>query len=383
MDQNIFFTPSEFVAVINQTFEYSYPIVTVEGELTEFRVSKNRWVYFKLQDEEASVSFFGTVYHLPGPLEDGLNIRVVGAPRLHPRFGFSVNVQSMMPVGEGSLKKAADLLRQQLEKEGLFAPERKRPLPRLPVSVGLITAANSAASADFIKILNERWGGLAIHLADVYVQGDKAPLQIVRAIEYFNSHKEQPEILVITRGGGSAEDLAAFNDERVVRAVAASRIPTLVAIGHEVDISLAELAADQRASTPSNAAQLLVPDKHNELLHLKTHATTLSRFIKVAYENEALGLQGIGESLRTIVNNLVLAERDRLKASRKLALLYDPYGALKRGYALISKGAVHITRVTQVKPGDSLAIRLQDGTITSIADKISKKGKAQSAQENA
>jgi exodeoxyribonuclease VII large subunit len=370
--QDVVFTPAEFVAVINQTLEFSYPIVTIEGELSEFRVSKNRWVYFKLQDEEASVSFFGTVYQLSGPLEDGLNIRVVGTPRLHPRFGFSVNVQSMMPVGEGSLKKAADLLRLKLEKEGLFDPERKRPLPRLPVSVGLITAANSAASADFIKIINERWGGIKVYLADVYVQGDKAPPQIARAIEYFNSHEEQPEILVITRGGGSAEDLAAFSDERVVRAVAASRIPTLVAIGHEVDISLAELAADQRASTPSNAAQLLVPDKHNELLHLKTHRVNLDRFIKSAYDNEILGLRGVGESLRSIINNLISSERERLQASRKLALLYDPDGALRRGYALVSKEAKLIKSVSQVQAGDALTLRLRDGTIAATADKISK-----------
>jgi exodeoxyribonuclease VII large subunit len=281
-------------------------------------------------------------------------------------------VQSMMPVGEGSLKKAADLLRLKLEKEGLFDPERKRPLPRLPVSVGLITAANSAASADFIKIINERWGGIKVYLADVYVQGDKAPPQIARAIEYFNSHEEQPEILVVTRGGGSAEDLAAFSDERVVRAVAASRIPTLVAIGHEVDISLAELAADQRASTPSNAAQLLVPDKHNELLHLKTHRVNLDRFIKSAYDNEILGLRGVGESLRSIINNLISSERERLQASRKLALLYDPDGALRRGYALVSKEAKLIKSVSQVQAGDALTLRLRDGTIAATADKISK-----------
>jgi exodeoxyribonuclease VII large subunit len=370
--QDVILTPAEFVAVINQTLEFSYPIVTVEGELSEFRISKNRWVYFKLQDEEASVSFFGTVYQLPGPLEDGLNIRVVGVPRLHPRFGFSVNVQSMMPVGEGSLKKAADLLRQKLEKEGLFDTERKRILPRLPARVGLITAANSAASADFIKIINERWGGITIYMADVYVQGDKAPAQIASAIEYFNSHKEQPEVLVITRGGGSAEDLAAFSDERVVRAVAASRIPTLVAIGHEVDISLAELAADQRASTPSNAAQLLVPDKHNELLHLKTHRLNLDRFVKSAYDNEILGLRGMGETLQTILSNLISSERERLKANRKLALLYDPNGALRRGYALISKEAKHIKSVGQVRAGDTLTLRLRDGTIAATANKVSK-----------
>jgi exodeoxyribonuclease VII large subunit len=232
--EGLILSPSEFVALLNQTLEAAYSLVIIEGELSEFRVSKSRWVYFNLKDDQSSVKFFGTVYNLPGPLEDGLNVQVIGSPRLHPRFGFSVNIQSITPVGEGSIKKAADLLHAKLEAEGLFAPERKRPLPLVPQTIGLITAAGSAGYSDFIKILNERWGGVQISLADVYVQGQQAPPQIVRAIEYFNELPVLPEVLVITRGGGSLEDLASFNDERVIRAVAASRIPTLVAVGHEL-----------------------------------------------------------------------------------------------------------------------------------------------------
>src|SRR5581483_12363015 len=157
MPTEIIFTPADFIAALNQTLEFAYPSVVIEGELSNFRVSKNRWVYFDLKDELASVPLFGTVYSLPGPLEDGLTIRVVGMPRMHPRFGFSVNFQSILPVGEGSLKKAADLLLQKLSAEGLFEPERKRPLPQIPETIGLVTAAGSAAAADFEKILNERW----------------------------------------------------------------------------------------------------------------------------------------------------------------------------------------------------------------------------------
>ena len=141
----IIYSPTDFVAVINQTLEYAYPRVTIEGELANFRVSKNRWVYFDLKDENANVSFFGTIYQLPGPLEDGLMVRAIGLPRLHPRFGFSVTLESLVPVGEGALKKASDLLHKKLEKEGLFAPERKRSLPLTPQRIGLITAAKSAA----------------------------------------------------------------------------------------------------------------------------------------------------------------------------------------------------------------------------------------------
>ncbi|HZM63792.1 MAG TPA: exodeoxyribonuclease VII large subunit, partial [Candidatus Saccharimonadales bacterium] len=164
-------TVSEFVALVNQTLEYAYPNVTITGELANFRVSKNRWVYFDLKDTESSIKCFGTVYQLPGPLEDGIMLAVKGAPRLHPLYGFSVNVLSMTPVGEGSIKKAAALLQAKLTAEGLFDAERKRPLPHPPYSIGLITSAESAAYRDFMKILNARWGGVTVTLADVQVQG--------------------------------------------------------------------------------------------------------------------------------------------------------------------------------------------------------------------
>lgn len=369
MDE-IVFTPSDFIAALNQTLEFSYPHATIEGELSNFRVSKNRWVYFDLKDEQASLSFFGTVYALPGPLEDGLTVRVTGSPRLHMRFGFSVNVRSIHPVGEGSLKRAADLLAKKLAAEGLFDPERKRPLPYAPATVGLITAKNSAAAADFIKILNERWGGMKVLLADVYVQGDKAPHQIESALRHFNQMSVTPEVLVLTRGGGSTEDLAAFSDERVVRAVAASRIPTLVAIGHEVDISLAELAADQRASTPSNAAQLLVPDRRHELSNLRSQASALKGYLKSAYANENQRLGGYKSALESGLKNLIAGEQQKLAATRRLALLYDPMNALRRGYALVNIDGRTVRTVKDVKTGDRLSIQLHDGTITANAEKI-------------
>src|SRR6185369_6914352 len=145
MDNQLIFGVSDFVAYLNQTLEIAYPYVTIEGELTNFRVSKNRWVYFDLKDDESSVKFFGTVYTLPGPLEDGMVVRVSGSPRLHQQYGFSVNFQTIQPVGEGALRRAADLLAAKLEAEGLFAPERKRFLPYPPARIALITAGGSAA----------------------------------------------------------------------------------------------------------------------------------------------------------------------------------------------------------------------------------------------
>jgi len=361
--EGLVLTPTDFVALVNQTLEFAYPTVVIEGELANFRIAKNRWVYFSLKDDVSTVQFFGTVYQMPGPLQDGLSVRVVGSPRLHARFGFSVNVTALSAVGEGSIKKAADLLLAKLQAEGLFAPERKRTLPLAPETIGLITAGNSAAYADFIKILAERWGGVEIQFTDVYVQGNQAPGQIVRAIEYFNQLASPPEVLVVTRGGGSAEDLAAFSDERVVRAVAASRIPTLVAVGHEVDESLAEIAADARASTPTNAAQVVVPDRAHELSNLRIKKDGLSVEVLELANLQAAATQMGREYLTAQVSRLLAIEAERLSAYRRLAALFDPAAALKRGYAIVRKGGKLITKTTQVKIGDSLALHLGDGKL--------------------
>lgn len=355
---DVVFSVSDFVGVLNQTLEHAYPNVVIVGELANFRVSKNRWVYFDLKDEYASVRFFGTVYMLPGPLEDGMMLQVRGNPRLHPLYNFSVNVLSIQPVGEGSLKKAAALLEAKLKVEGLFAPERKRPLPYPPQRVGLIASSESAAYADFVKIMNERWGGVSIDLADVQVQGESAPGQIVRAIEYFNAHAQPPEVLIITRGGGSAEDLAAFNTEQVTRAVAASRIPTMVAIGHEVDISLAELAADQRASTPSNAAQLLVPDRHQELAGLTAYKTNLQTALQQLLRRQKEGLRVSQDQLSQAAQRLFEAHRQRLEQARRLLGLLNPEAALKRGYALVRSEGKIVTPTTKLMVGQDVSITL-------------------------
>jgi len=368
-------TPTDFVAFLNQTLEYAYPQVTIEGELSNFKVSKNRWVYFDLKDKLSSVSFFGAVTSLPGPLEDGLKVRVVGAPRLHQRFGFSINFRSITPVGEGALKKVADLLRQKLQVEGLFAPERKRPLPELPSLIGLVTAASSAACADFVKILNERWGGIEVLLIDTLVQGDRAPTQLVLAIEHLNSLPRMPEVLVITRGGGSADDLAAFDDERVVRAVSASRVPTLIAIGHETDESLAELAADKRASTPSNAAASLTPDRQAELASLKSLSSSLSRTLVDAHKATLERTNDLAQRLSGAIKNLLSSEFERLTAATRLAKTYDPHAALRRGYAIVSKNGRHVGSIAGLKIGDKLAIKLSGGTISSEVQQVKTDGR--------
>ncbi len=361
--EDVVLTPVDFVALLNQTLEFAYPRVVISGELANFRVSKNKWVYFDLKDEYASVKFFGTVYQLSGPLEDGLLLEVSGSPRLHPQYGFSVTVQAMRPVGEGSIKRAAALLEAKLAAEGLFDPERKRSLPYPPKRIGLIASKESAAYHDFIKILNERWGGVTVELADVQVQGEPAVSQIISALEYFSGHAEPVDVVVITRGGGSPEDLAAFSTEQVTRAVAASRIPTLVAIGHEIDISLAELAADQRASTPSNAAQLLVPDKHQLLEQFLARRRELSQLIGQMLDSVQREYVSYSQYLSDAISKTTEDAKSRLSLKKQVLSVLDPSAALRRGYAIIRIRTGILRSVKQTKSGDPLEITLADGNI--------------------
>lgn len=364
----VIFSPADFVASLNQTLEFAYPSVSIVGELANFRVSKNRWVYFDLKDEYASVKFFGTVYNLPGPLEDGLMLQVRGIPRLHPQYGFSVSIQSIQPVGEGSLKRAASLLEAKLAAEGLFEPARKRPLPFPPQRVGLITSKESAAYADFMKIINARWGGLEILLADVQVQGEPAVGQIVRAIEYFNSHAEPVDVLVLIRGGGSAEDLGAFSTEQVTRAVAGSRIPTLAAIGHEVDVTLAELAADLRASTPSNAAELLVPDKQSAISQLFTQEHQLTTYIDNLFLDQKSYIKESTKNLHELLNITLKEFNQKHKQNRVLLEALSPLTILKRGYAIVSLSDKLLRSAKMIKHGDKVNIKMSDGNFDAIVD---------------
>ncbi len=359
------FSVSDLVAVLNQTLEYAYPSVTVTGELANFRVSKGKWVYFDLKDEEATIRFFGTVYQLPGPLEDGMVLVVRGVPRLHPQYGFSITVQSMRPSGEGSIKKAAKLLQTKLASEGLFDPGRKRALPYPPRSIGLITSGESAAYRDFIKVLQARFGGMTIQLIDVQVQGEVSAGQIAAAINQYNQLATPPDVLVITRGGGSAEDLQAFSTEQVTRAVAASRIPTLVAIGHEVDISLAELAADQRASTPSNAAELLVPDKRALLKHLQSDRQNLHHLLSKTMHDARQHQQVWAASLRTFIEQVVHKAKHGLATQRQLLEAYNPQAALTRGYALVRTEQGVVRRAAMLQEGDQVDLQFADGVAQS------------------
>lgn len=341
--ENVQLSVSDFVALTNQTLEFAYPSVAVVGEITEYKISQGKWVGFKLKDDSAVVNCFMGIYQLRMPLEDGMQVMVVAAPRLNAKGYFNLNVRAVKPVGEGSIKKGFELLKAKLEAEGLFADERKRALPRVPARVGVITSTESAAYADFCKIITERWGGLEVEVAHTQVQGEPAADQIIRAIKYFNSLEVLPEVLVIIRGGGSAEDLMTFNDELLAREIAGSRIPTLVGVGHEVDHTLADMVADRRAATPTNAAEILVPDKREIIRSAHQQAASLGHQLVQAIDQQTARTKDQLEAAFRRIQERLSDHTEQLSTLRMVISQANPDNILKRGYALlrgeVTKGA--------------------------------------------
>ncbi|MFZ1458279.1 MAG: exodeoxyribonuclease VII large subunit [Candidatus Saccharimonadales bacterium] len=370
MDQTIL-QVSDAIALINQTLDYAYPSIVVEGEVASFKVNQNKFVFFDIKDESATLGCFMMVFALRVPIEDGMRVRVVAQPKLTQWGKFSLTVRDVQPVGEGSLKRAFALLHAKLDKEGLFAAERKRTLPRIPSRVGVISSVQAAGYADFIKILNSRWGGVAVDVANVTVQGASAPQQIVRALTHFNEQAELVDVIVIIRGGGSLDDLSAFNDEPLVRAIASSRIPVMTGIGHEVDTSLADLAADVRAATPSNAAQLLVPDRtemmaivdRDVVRMIRRYEDRLSRYRRDVTDATQLMARRLDQRFETM--------KQRTMQLAALLRQLDPSVVLARGYSLLRDTSGRI--VTGVAAGDAVKIETQqmiiDAEVTHVHNK--------------
>lgn len=345
---DVLLSVSDFVALTNQTLEYAYPNVAIEGEVAEFKVSQGKWVYFKLKDDESVVDCFMTLWQLRVPIEDGMKVIVQGSPKLTKWGRFSLTVRAIKPSGEGAIKKSFEILRAKLDAEGLFAPERKRPLPRIPKHVAVISSTEAAGYADFIKILNDRWGGLKVDVAHVQVQGDSAPDQIIRAFNYINESEDVPEVIVLIRGGGSTDDLAAFNDEQLVRVIAGSRVPTLVGVGHEVDESLADMVADVRAATPSNAAQILVPDRADIIRAVRAQTASVLPTLSRSIEQMAQQVRDVvSDTFESVVEG-IRALGDTLEARRLVLAQLNPETVLARGYALV-RGAQKPGEVIEVE----------------------------------
>ncbi|HUD11795.1 MAG TPA: exodeoxyribonuclease VII large subunit [Candidatus Saccharimonadia bacterium] len=404
---------SEFIAIINETLGFAYPQVTIEGEVSSFKVNQGKFVFFDLKDESGTLSCFMMVHQLKLPIEDGMKVRVTGSPKITKYSKFSLTVRAIELAGEGELRRAMELLKRKLESEGLFEPSRKRPLPRFPTRIGLITSGTSAAYSDFITILGSRWGGVEVLLADVSVQGVRAPDQIVEALEYFNQLSDAADVVVLIRGGGSLEDLMAFSTEPVARSVAASRTPIIVGVGHEIDFSLADYAADVRAATPTDAARLVVPDRQEitaGIEHLSRRVDNAlfrlviarhSQIDRVVGQFEAYlrhprervtageaalwrGLdrlsarltQASQESVRLIhrlgdfERGVLLGRKTDLASLERVLRGFDPKAVLNRGYAIVRRENEVLRAASAAAPGDSLVIQLAKGQIDTEVRKI-------------
>lgn len=365
------FTVSQTVAVLNQIMETALPSVQVVGEVANFKTNHGKWVFFDLKDDDATLNCFMPIWQLHVAIEDGMKVMVTAKPGIKNWGKFSLTVQKIKPVGEGSIKKSFELLRKKLAAEGLFDPARKRELPYLPQHIGVVSSKDAAGYKDFLKIINARMPGLTIDVISTQVQGDIAPRQMVAAIRQFNELADPPEVLAILRGGGSRDDLMAFDDEELVRTVAASRIPTISGIGHEIDTTLVDLAADLRASTPSNAAELLVPDRR-EIIE---DADGKLSYMVTALENYQTRLRDALDArmmrLTQQVDKLQMTTEKRFETLSRTLQACNPRTILNQGYAIVwdANGKV----ISNPGTGDKVKIETKSNLITAEVEDVTTK----------
>lgn len=354
---------SDLIFYLNQTLENAYASVEVEGEVLEMAISQGKWVYFSLKDATSTVRCFLPVWQMRMPIKDGMKLVVKALPKITTKGYFSLTIQSFKLVGEGDLKKSFDLLKSKLAKEGLLDEARKRVLPVIPTKIAVISSVQAAGYADFIKILDERWSGVQVQVAHVQVQGEVAPDQIIRALNYFNQQKDLVEVIAIIRGGGSADDLATFNDEKLVRVIASSRVPVVVGVGHETDETLSDLVADVRASTPSNAIQLIVPDKKEVIKRQKIQLEQALSSI----ERKIMDEKGVvNDTLRNILQYLAKNTEHKLESLnqvKKVVHQVNPENVLRQGYSIL-RGEVSLGATVRVELIDKI-IKAEVKNVTS------------------
>lgn len=371
--------------------------VAVRGEISNFVAHRTGHLYFSLKDEGGvvrAVMFRSDAARLRFAPENGMKVLLYGRVSLYVAGGqYQLYATAMEPDGLGALYLAFEQRRKRLEAEGLFAPERKRPLPRYPMHIGVITSPSGAAVRDILQILGRRFPAASVFVYPATVQGEDAPPSLIAGLSYFN-RTHSADLLIIGRGGGSMEDLFAFNDEELVRAVAASEIPVISAVGHETDFTLCDFAADVRAPTPSAAAELAVPDRGELVLRLQDTDRQLRRLLLAWVERRR-------ERLRLLSARPVLARpRDRLDAcrmqvvtaterlTRAMTALIEgrrfslgkgaarlealsPLAVLTRGYcAAADEDGAAITSAASVSAGDSLTLRFADGVVLGRAEEV-------------
>ena len=363
--------------------------VAVRGELSNYKVYPSGHHYFTLKDETGAlkcVMFKYSAYRLRFRPESGMKVVALGAVTLYPRDGaVQLYCTGMMLDGVGDLYAAFEQLKSKLGAEGLFDQSRKKPLPKYPGVIGIITSSAGAAIHDMLRILRKRYPLTKVRLLPVRVQGAEAPGEIAAAIQYANRHA-LADLLIVGRGGGSIEDLWAFNDEQVARAIALSDIPVISAVGHEPDVTISDFVADLRAATPSNAAELAVPDQDALRQNLdslsEAMVTAMRRQLTASRERlESLSNRPVlcsptasfdrrRRALELLENRLLSAQNRNLAQKRqrfvaqvaKLDAL-SPLKVLTRGYAVVSGDDGQIIRSTRdAHPGQTLTVRVSDGT---------------------
>jgi exodeoxyribonuclease VII large subunit len=337
---------TELTTRIRVLIESEFPDLWVEGEVSNFRQAQSGHLYFTLKDERAQVRcvcFRNEARMLKFRPEDGLRITVRGALSVYEQRGeYQIYVQHIEPVGLGALQLAFEQLKQRLEAEGLFAAERKKPLPMLPRRIGLVTSPSGAAVRDILRVLRRRFPSAHVVLFPVRVQGEGAAQEIVEALRYFN-RKRLADVLLLARGGGSLEDLWAFNEEIVARAVAASQIPIICGVGHETDFTIADFVADVRAATPSAAAEIVVRSREEFDRHIGELDRRLAdrlRYVLLEKRHEVQQLMGhrafrrlpdLVRQRRQRVDELALVQAELLR--RRLKNTADKVRLLERRLA--------------------------------------------------
>ncbi len=364
--------------------------VAIRGELSNYKVYPSGHHYFTLKDETGAmkcVMFKSSAYRLRFRPENGMKVVAIGSITVYVRDGaYQLYCTGMMLDGVGDLYAAFEQLKAKLGAEGLFDPAHKQPLPKYPGVIGIITSEAGAAVHDMLRILRKRYPLTKVRLLPVRVQGAEAPGEIAAAIAYAN-HYELADLLIVGRGGGSIEDLWAFNDERVARAIYASRIPVISAVGHEPDVTISDFVADLRAATPSNAAELAVPDQDALRQNLDSMnealAVAMNRRLTAArerlgnlsnrpvlrsplasYENKKKALALLETRLLSAQQRNTARQRQRFVAQVAKLDAMSPLKVLTRGYAVVSDDRGHIIRSAgEVKPGAPITVRVSDGTI--------------------
>ena len=371
--------------------------VAVKGEISNYKVYPSGHHYFTLKDESAAlkcVIFKGNAVKLRFRPENGMKIIAMGRISVYPRDGaYQLYCTAMALDGVGDLHAAFEQLKAKLAAQGLFDPSKKKPLPKYPQTIGIITSSAGAAIHDMLRILRKRYPLTKIRLLPVRVQGAEAPAEIVAAIDYANYFK-LADLLIVGRGGGSIEDLWAFNDEGVAHAIARSVIPVISAVGHEPDVTISDYVADLRAATPSNAAELAVPDAEalrqtmdamlsamqtsfiKQLRASRRYLNTLSASAALQSPTRYVSLRR--ESLNGLMLRLTAAQQRNLSRKRQQFIAntakldaMSPLKVLSRGYAMACdhNGSV-IKSVKQVSVGDRASVMISDGTIQVTIDAI-------------